>query len=131
MKISALLHLVLLQTLLVNGARHYSPETPMVVVADVCGTNSNDLSQAFRPRSVANPLCKVHRFYQFCQLHRVRHNPFNLFVWKCKIKKNMPIANLGMGRQVPSLRAAVTNETVRPGCQVVLGAHGMANLARV
>ena len=65
MKISALVCLVLLQTLLVNGARHYSPETPMVIVADVCGTNSNDLSQAFMPRSVANPLCKVHRFYQF------------------------------------------------------------------
>ena len=41
---------------------------------------------------------------------------------------NLPV---GMGRQALSLRAAVTSETVRPGCQVVLGAHEMANLARV
>jgi hypothetical protein len=54
MKILALLRLVLLQPLLTNGVRHYSPDTPMVIVADVCGKNSKDLSQAYRARSVAN-----------------------------------------------------------------------------
>ena len=54
MKISALLRLVLFQPLLANCVRNYSPDTPMVIVADVCGKNSKDLSQAYRARSVAN-----------------------------------------------------------------------------
>ena len=76
MKISALLRLLLLQPLLANGARHYSPDTPMVIVADVCGTNPKDLSQAYRARLVAklrygDPQCA---FLTISQLHCVCYN---------------------------------------------------------
>ena len=48
--------LVLLQPLFANGARRYSPEVPMVVVADVCG----NMRFTYFSRSVFD---KIHKDY--------------------------------------------------------------------
>ena len=68
MAVSALL-LLLLQPPFANGARHYSTNTQsLLVVADVCGNNPNEVSQSYRARY-------VHKAY-FLLLSVINLTPF-------------------------------------------------------
>lgn len=44
--------LLVLQPFLVTSARHYSDAQPLLVVADVCGSKPEEVSQSYRARWV-------------------------------------------------------------------------------
>ena len=52
MKILGLCFLAVLQPFFATGARRYSDTQPLLVVADVCGNNPNEVAQSYRARCV-------------------------------------------------------------------------------
>ena len=64
MEFLSLFFVAVLQPFFVTGARHYSSNTqPLLVVADVCGSNPDEVAQSYRAMCVSCRMC-IHT--QFC-----------------------------------------------------------------